>query len=379
MLTHIWEWILNNEESIRVLVYCRDFPEKVLWNEVASKSDDVIDNFTNECCRLINKIYRVRKNLIGKQQSDGEVYPDLVKLGVHGKPELPGLETTKNYSYFVFCFAKTHFSGHFNVRDAVLEPLLPITDEKLGNGLFTSDDIFCTALTTRAYTQQIYEEATDDDKRWEITEGLYNEQHIEWQIRRTLTEKKNRLLCGRTQPVVQVLFVLYAYWNTENEHLNFKPFYDALSHSIADKLISRYGILPEQLDLAADKLKKALAEPIKIEKPAPQKKLPEPETKIPEPKNEASPFQQLLQCTADDKDRVMARLHELLDGKGGKQVALILAAAMYKYHYIISMPTEKQYTSTFRLTGSWKAISSYIKAHTTSNGIFNESIDHIEI
>ena len=75
----------------------------------------------------------------------------------------------------------------------------------------------------------------------------------------------------------------------------------------------------------------------------------------------------------------MARLHELLDGKGGKQVALILAAAMYKYHYIISMPTEKQYTSTFRLTGSWKAVSSYIKAHTTSNGVFNECIDHIEI
>ena len=98
-----------------------------------------------------------------------------------------------------------------------------------------------------------------------------------------------------------------------------------------------------------------------------------------QPAKDTQSFDTLLQCPVKDKESVMARLHELLDGKGGKQVALILAAAMYKYHYIISMPTEKQYTSTFRLTGSWKAVSSYIKAHTTSNGVFNESIDHIEI
>lgn len=98
-----------------------------------------------------------------------------------------------------------------------------------------------------------------------------------------------------------------------------------------------------------------------------------------QPAKDTQSFDTLLQCPVKDKESVMARLHELLDSKGGKQVALILAAAMYKYHYIISMPTEKQYTSTFRLTGSWKAVSSYIKAHTTSNGIFNESIDHIEI
>ena len=90
-------------------------------------------------------------------------------------------------------------------------------------------------------------------------------------------------------------------------------------------------------------------------------------------------FDSLLQCSADDKDRVISRLHELLDGKGGQQVALILAAVMYKYHYIISMPTERQYASEFQLKGVWRSVTDYLKNHTLPNGKLNVSIDHIEI
>ncbi len=60
-------------------------------------------------------------------------------------------------------------------------------------------------------------------------------------------------------------------------------------------------------------------------------------------------FEQLLQCDKSDKGRVMKRLHELLDGKGGKDVAIVLAAAMYKYKYLLHMPSEKQYTAVFEL------------------------------
>jgi hypothetical protein len=105
-------------------------------------------------------------------------------------------------------------------------------------------------------------------------------------------------------------------------------------------------------------------------------------------KNESQPtksasdnqsFESLLQCPANDKERVMARLRELLDGKGGQQVALILAAAMFKYHYIISMPTERQYASEFQLKGVWRSVTDYLKNHTLPNGKLNVSIDHIEI
>ena len=90
-------------------------------------------------------------------------------------------------------------------------------------------------------------------------------------------------------------------------------------------------------------------------------------------------FETLLQCSKGQVSNVLARLHELLDDKGGMQVALVLAAAKYKYHYLIAYPTEKQYTSEFELNGTWRAVTSYISAHTTSTGEFTENIEHIEI
>lgn len=90
-------------------------------------------------------------------------------------------------------------------------------------------------------------------------------------------------------------------------------------------------------------------------------------------------FDTLLQCSKNEISNILTRLHELLDGKGGMQVALVLAAAKYKYHYLIAFPTERQYTSEFDLNGTWRAVTSYISAHTKSTGEFTENIDHIEI
>ena len=90
-------------------------------------------------------------------------------------------------------------------------------------------------------------------------------------------------------------------------------------------------------------------------------------------------FETLLQCSKNETSNILNRLHELLDGKGGMQVALILAAAKYKYHYLIAYPTEKQYVAEFNLSGTWRAVTSYLSAHTTSSGDFTESIDHIII
>ena len=90
-------------------------------------------------------------------------------------------------------------------------------------------------------------------------------------------------------------------------------------------------------------------------------------------------FETLLQCPKSDRPNVLARLHELLDGNGGMTVALVLAAAKHKYHYLIAYPTEKQYRSEFSLTGTWRGVTSYLKSHTTSTGEFTESIEHIEI
>lgn len=90
-------------------------------------------------------------------------------------------------------------------------------------------------------------------------------------------------------------------------------------------------------------------------------------------------FLDILQCPKVERQRVVSRLHELLDGKGGMQVALVLAAAKYKYHYLLAIPREKQYVAEFNLKGTWRAVTSYLKSRTTSDGEFTENIDHIEI
>ena len=90
-------------------------------------------------------------------------------------------------------------------------------------------------------------------------------------------------------------------------------------------------------------------------------------------------FETLLQCPKSALPNVLTRLHELLDGRGGMTVALVLATAKHKYHYLIAYPTEKQYKSEFSLTGTWRSVTSYLKSHTTSTGEFTESIEHIEI
>ena len=90
-------------------------------------------------------------------------------------------------------------------------------------------------------------------------------------------------------------------------------------------------------------------------------------------------FDSLLQCPKEQKEHVLSRLHDLLDGKGGKHVAIILMAAKQKYSLLLDIPTENQYTSEFVLSGTWRAVTNYIKKHTLMNGKYSEDLDHISI
>lgn len=93
----------------------------------------------------------------------------------------------------------------------------------------------------------------------------------------------------------------------------------------------------------------------------------------------SQPFETLLQCPQDQKEHVMSRLHELLDNKGGKHVAMILMAAKGKESLLLDIPTEKQYTAEFTLNGTWRAVSDYIQKHTLPSGKYSEDLDHISI
>lgn len=94
---------------------------------------------------------------------------------------------------------------------------------------------------------------------------------------------------------------------------------------------------------------------------------------------DSASFESLLLCPQKDKPKIMKRLHELLDNKKGKNVALVLAAAKHKHGLLLDYPTESQYKSEFVLDGAWRSVTIFIDKHTLSNGSFNINLDHIEI
>lgn len=61
----------------------------------------------------------------------------------------------------------------------------------------------------------------------------------------------------------------------------------------------------------------------------------------------------------EDKDSLIKRLHELIDGKRGADVGAVLLNARQN-NYITRNPKREEFKSEFELIGSWSAISNYM-------------------
>ena len=80
---------------------------------------------------------------------------------------------------------------------------------------------------------------------------------------------------------------------------------------------------------------------------------------IPHKKEKKVPnFRDIIQYP--DKERLIRRLHELIDGKGGADVGSVLLNAIHISHYLTRNPTKAEYESEFVLIGYWTAIHNYL-------------------
>lgn len=70
-------------------------------------------------------------------------------------------------------------------------------------------------------------------------------------------------------------------------------------------------------------------------------------------------FDSIIQSGVD-KESLKKEMHTLIDGKGGVQVARVLAKA-YDDALIHKLPDEDEYSSEFTLNGTWRAISKHFK------------------
>ena len=68
-------------------------------------------------------------------------------------------------------------------------------------------------------------------------------------------------------------------------------------------------------------------------------------------------FRHLIQHP--EPDRLMQRLHKLIDGSRGADVGCVLLRCVQE-NYLIRNPTRAEFCSEFRLVGSWGAIHNYM-------------------
>ena len=68
-------------------------------------------------------------------------------------------------------------------------------------------------------------------------------------------------------------------------------------------------------------------------------------------------FRNIIQY--EDKDKLLFRLHQLIDGRKGADVGAVLLNARIN-NYITRNPTKKEFKSEFQLMGSWSAITNYM-------------------
>lgn len=77
-------------------------------------------------------------------------------------------------------------------------------------------------------------------------------------------------------------------------------------------------------------------------------------------------FRDIIQY--QDKEKLLERLHCLIDGKGGKDVGVVLVRAKYIDHYLTRYPYKKEFESEFKFVGSWSGISNYFYKES-DNGV----------
>lgn len=83
-------------------------------------------------------------------------------------------------------------------------------------------------------------------------------------------------------------------------------------------------------------------------------------SKIDTTQKKKSTFRDIIQNVAPDK--LLIVLHQQIDGHGGKDVAYVLGAAYYKYHYIKRYPTEPEFVAEFpNTTTKYRAIKNQLK------------------
>ncbi len=367
--------IVPREERVRILTYLRDNCRECLFCD-STYNEGSIRDFETECARLISQEIEGRK----RDQFHGN-YLDW---------PIPNLKE--------IALPKEKKSEYSLMETAILRAIPNYSEN---NPLITKDILLRVAYEFIDYFRASVQAFNDNGRDNHYKPCMSYKDQAD-KIYNQLIKRSNRYLYWDRAPVYQVFFILGCLmgmpdhrrsWHEEKfaegigDYLELTDHFKGSKEKIKNVIQGLLTLSQYQLDFDMENVEEAMdAQTEQLRQKQEQlesERLPKPEEPKQEPKPEFEPqtssFAELLQCPKNDQKQVLQRLHELLDNKGGMQVALVLAAAMHEYNYIIAIPTEKQYRSEFKLSGTWRAVTSYINKHTTIDGDFTAKIDHIVI
>lgn len=359
VLTNIVKWIDNDYESARLLVYFSDHSRDILDDDdVMPISNAVYEHFEKECARLFNRLYKKHKSQQGTTKLfNGEFYPNMEMMGIRKYPSQKTDTYKKRSILACYCGYKT---GNIPMYDTLIKPFLPVTQPN-GSGLFEASDVFNATMAIRAHTDIQFQKSSDnlDKAAAKICDinALINF------IKIRITMAANRMLLGRTQPVLQTLFVLAVYWSMDDYNPAYTPYFRE-SAKVIKSYLNEHGVPTSKIEQCINDVTKAREE-----------KQSAPDTNNSNTTDaiinleDPSIFYKLI--IAEKPDLVLQELHRRIDGRKGKDIGVVLAAATYIYHVLSRTPSEKEFNSEFRNIQkcTWKSISEWLKRPPTERDI----------
>ena len=359
--------IVSKAERVRILTFLRDKCREFLFPYKYTE-DECIEKFEKECARLIS-------------QSLHPLRPD----EVHGKflnepqPNLQAIamgEPKKEYSIMenTIMAAVPDFPSDRN----------NISKNTLLQVAYDFWDIFKKSV------EEYEESGRDDAKKPYMSQSKYVER-----IYRMIGERANRFLYWNNNPVYQVYFILgclmgmpnhkRTWWEEKfaegiGDYLEKTANFKGAKTKIKEVIKNILALNQYTLDFGADDVEKAkdaspdvnamefyddVAPDIQYSMPLVKEDANGDKFIVARPvvvqKDGDSTFSRLINHT--NPSRVLTVLHERIDNRKGKDIGVVLAAAVYKYNALTRTPTEKEFRDEFQniLECSWRSISEWLK------------------
>ena len=341
--------IIPRDEVVRILTFLRDHCRECLFGEFYD--EQCVCNFETECARLISQ--NIEESKRDQFHGDFREWPRPNLREIAMPPQNKPVHTDKE---------KTILKAIPNYP--ANNP--PVSKDALLRVAYEFIEDFRAAVKN-------FEESGRNDRYKpcmsykQHAEGIYNR----------IIKRANRYLYWYRDPVYQVFFILGCLMGVPDHH---RTWYEqTFAEGIGDYLeltknfkgakANIQSVIRSLLALGQQQLNFDAVDP--DDTATPPTTQPKQKTKKAEDEQLLSPGQEvdpdfnafIKLITYSDRGAVLSTLHQRIDGRKGKDIGIVLAAATYKYNVLSRTPTESEFREEFPNIKdcSWRSISEWLK------------------